>query len=75
MLYLVEVRLYGEDSAASMNAARTWLDHHHLKPKMFRVSLAPERHLHVAFGAEGEATAFAHTFGGRLLREHDTLAA
>ena len=68
MLYLVEVRLYAEDLAASLNAARTCLDHHHLKPKMFRVSLAPERRLHVAFMAEAEATAFVHTFGGRLVR-------
>jgi hypothetical protein len=67
MLYLVEVRLYDDDLAASLNAARACLDHHHLKPKIFRVSLAPERHLHVAFMAEGEAAAFVHTFGGRLV--------
>jgi hypothetical protein len=40
MLYLVEVRLYGDDLAASMNSARTCIDHHNLKPKMFRVTLA-----------------------------------
>ena len=68
MLYLVEVRLYGDDVAASMNSARTCLEHHHLKPTMFRVMLAPERRLHIAFMAEGEAEAFARTFGGRLLR-------
>ncbi len=48
MLHLVEVRLYGDDLAAFMNSARTCLDHHHLKPKMFHVTLAPERRLHVA---------------------------
>ena len=68
MLYLVEVRLYGDDLAASMNSARTCIDHHNLKPKMFRVTLGPEKRLHVAFMAEGEALAFARTFGGRLLR-------
>jgi hypothetical protein len=67
MLYLVEVRLYGDDLAASMNSARTCIDHHSLKPKMFRVTLAPEKRLHVGFTGEGEAEAFARTFGGRLL--------
>jgi hypothetical protein len=51
---------------------RGWLDTHRIEPRRFHLNAVVVR---VGFDSGGEATAFADTFGGRVLSETDARAA
>jgi hypothetical protein len=69
---IVEVRRNGDGIAAEMNQLRDWLDAHHIEPLLFQLNGVV---LSLAFESEGEATAFADAFDGRMLNETDARAA
>jgi hypothetical protein len=76
MLYVVEVGLFGGDVGAVMTNMRTWLDHHHSQPVMFRQVLADNGPIFfLEFAKEGEAIAFLNAFGGRLIRSEPEASA
>ena len=47
---------------------RTWLDHRHIQPSVFRLSLIPGRTIfRLEFKAASEAEAFAGAFTGQVI--------
>ena len=75
MLYTVEVGSFG-DLGAAMSNMRSWLDHHHSQPVIFRQVAGDGPVFRLEFRSEAEALAFVGAFGGRLFRpEPDASAA
>ena len=47
---------------------RTWLDHRHIQPSVFRLSLIPGRTIfRLEFESASEAEAFAGAFSGQVI--------
>ena len=68
MFSTVEIRLIGNDLSRAMREMRMWLDHQKVVPHAFRQSTCPGGvALHVEFNGQGDATAFADRFSGRVL--------
>ena len=68
MLFSVEVRCGAEELADIMSRMRQWLDTERFEPDVFRHTIEGESvTIRVQFKVEGEAIAFASTFGGQLL--------
>ena len=68
-MFPVEVRLVDEDLLVeTMETMRTWLDHQHFEPSVFRYKLgAHVVVVRVDFTAETEAAAFAKAFSGKII--------
>ena len=66
MLCIVEVGSLGGDIGVTMSNMRTWLDHRHSRPVIFRQVAANGTIFRLKFATEGEALAFVGAFGGRL---------
>jgi hypothetical protein len=69
---IVEVRRNGDGIAAEMNQMRDWLDAHRIEPLLFQLKGVV---MSLGFESQGEATAFADAFDGRMLSETDARAA
>jgi hypothetical protein len=67
MFYIVELTIAETIFIGRMNEMRTWLDHRHIEPTMFRIvdGEAPGE-VRISFSSEGDATAFATEFGGEV---------
>jgi hypothetical protein len=69
-MYAVEFFHEGDGLAEPMEQIRTWLDHEHVQPSVFRLSLMPGGTVfRVEFNAMGETEAFARAFGGEVIRD------
>lgn len=67
-LYVVEIRRDGGDLAKIMSGIREWLDRQRFEPDAFRCETGGESvTFRLEFAKEGEASACAETFGGRLV--------
>ena len=67
-MYIVEVRHDGDGLAEPMADIRTWLDHQHVQPSIFRLSLVRGGTIfRLDFNAVSEAEAFLQAFGGRVI--------
>ena len=69
---IVEVHRHGYSVAAEMGQMRDWLNARRSVPVLFQFEGAV---LRLGFESEGEATAFADAFDGRVLSEADAGAA
>jgi hypothetical protein len=68
MAHVVEIIAEDGDLAEQMSEMRTWLDSSQVKPTIFRYFQQFEGlRMRVEFPVEGEASAFAKQFKGRLL--------
>ena len=68
-MYAVEFFHEGDGLAEPMEQIRTWLDHEHVQPSIFRLSLMPGGTVfRVEFYAMREAEAFARAFSGEVIR-------
>jgi hypothetical protein len=76
MPHVVEVPRIGGDIAGPMGEMRSWLDVHHLEPRLFTFSAAARGVLfRLEFEVEGDAAAFANAFGGQELGDSRVRAA
>ena len=67
-MYVAEIHHNGDGLAEPMEQIRTWLDHEHVQPSIFRLSLMPGGTVfRVEFNAMREAEAFLQAFGGRVI--------
>lgn len=67
MLYSVELTITETNLVGRMNEMRTWLDHRHIEPAMFRfVDGEAPGEFRVNFSSEADAAAFAEQFGGKV---------
>jgi len=67
-MYIVEIRQDGDGLVAPIADIRTWLDHRHIQPSVFRLSLIPGRTIfHLEFESAGHAEAFAQAFAGQVI--------
>ena len=67
-MHIVELE-YSDDAAAKIVATmRKWLDRGKAQPTIRYSLLGTTTVLHVDFELEGEARAFAQTFGGSIFR-------
>ncbi len=68
-VFPVEVCLREKKNLApTMEKMRTWLDHRHVEPVIFRYAFSPNGiRLQVDFAIKSEADAFCHAFDGKLL--------
>jgi hypothetical protein len=58
-----------------MAEIRAWLDHEHIQPSIFRLSLMPDGTIfRVEFNAMREAEAFARAFGGQVIRGRERIS-
>ena len=65
MLYIVGLTIAELNIVERMNEMRTWLDHRHIEPTMFRVlDRDAGGELRLSFSSEADAAAFAEEFGG-----------
>jgi hypothetical protein len=72
MLYVVEIRRERGELAKMMCGIREWLDRQHFEPDAFRCVTAEESvTIRLEFGNQGEATACAETFAGRVMPPGD----
>jgi hypothetical protein len=73
-MQIVEVRR--DALAQPMTEMRSWLDAHHIQPKVFKLTIGTK---YVAFRLEfksgSEAAEFAIAFNGQVLSEHASRAA
>ena len=71
-MYVVEIHHNGDGLVEPMEQIRTWLDHEHIQPSIFRLSLIPGGTVfRVELNAASEAEVFAREFGGQvILGEH-----
>ena len=75
-MYAVEFFHEGDGLAEPMEQIRTWLDHEHIQPSVFRLSLIPGGTVfHVEFNAMEEAEAFARAFDGQVIRGSERIGA
>jgi hypothetical protein len=73
-MYVVEIHHNGDGLVEPMEHIRTWLDHEHLQPSVFRLSLMPGGTVfRVEFNAMREAEAFAGAFGGQVIRGRERI--
>ncbi len=64
-----EVRIADDDFGERLKDMRLWLDGHRFEPSTFTYFyLDPGMKVRVSFEIDDEATAFAHEFGGSLIR-------
>jgi hypothetical protein len=69
-MYAVEFFHEGDGLAEPMEQIRTWLDHEHVQPSVFRLSLMPGGTVfRVEFNAMGETEAFARAFAGEVIQD------
>ena len=67
MLYIVGLTIAEQNIVERMNEMRTWLDHRHIEPAMFRlVDGEVPGELRVNFTSQADAVAFAAQFGGEV---------
>ena len=68
-MFPVEVILVEDDALSrTMEDMRTWLDHRHFEPAVFRYSFgAVSIVCRVEFTIEAQASAFAQAFGGSVI--------
>jgi hypothetical protein len=67
-MYIVEIGHDGDGLAEPMAQIRTWLDHEHIQPTVFRLSLLPESTIfRLEFKALSEAEAVARAFGAQVI--------
>ena len=67
-MYAVEFFHEGDGLAEPMEQIRTWLDHEHVQPSIFRLSLVRGGKIfRLDFNAVSEAEAFLQAFGGRVI--------
>jgi len=67
-MYIVEIRQDGDGLVGPMADIRTWLDHRHIQPSVFRLSLIPGRTIfRLEFESASEAEAFAGAFAGQVI--------
>jgi hypothetical protein len=73
-MYAVEFFHEGDGLAEPMEQIRTWLDHEHVQPSVFRLSLMLGGTVfRVEFNAMREAEAFARAFGGQVIRGRERI--
>jgi hypothetical protein len=66
--YIAEIHHNGDGLAEPMEQIRTWLNHAHSQPSVFRLSLIPGGTIfRLEFNAVSEAEAFARAFGGQVI--------
>jgi hypothetical protein len=74
-MYVVEIHHNGDGLVEPMEQIRTWLDHEHIQPSVFRLSLITGGTvLRVEFNAMSGAEAFARAFGGQVIRGHERIS-
>ena len=67
-MYVAEIHHNGDGLAEPMEQIRTWLDHEHVQPSIFRLSLVRGGTIfRLDFNAVSEAEAFLQAFGGRVI--------
>ena len=67
-MYVVEIDRDGDELAEPMAEIRTWLDHRHIEPSVFRLSLLPGGTIfRLEFRVANEGEAFARAFAGQAV--------
>ena len=74
-MYTVEVWHEGDALAKPMDQMRIWLDHKHIQPSVFRLSLLPGGTVfRLEFNILGEAEAVARAFAGQVIEDERACA-
>ena len=69
-MYIVEIWHEGDALAEPMTQIRTWLDHEHIQPSVFRLSLLPGGTVfRLEFNIVCEAEAVARAFAGQVIED------
>src|SRR5438874_13632752 len=75
-MYVVQFRHDGDDLAEPMADIRTWLDHQHIQPSVFRLSLISGATIfRLEFKGASDAETFAEAFDGQVIRDERSAVA